>query len=467
MRLILFTRQVVTNFYNNIISKSELKKFQLFYITEFYDEYKDLPNAFLFDFSKKVNENFEIFNEIEIEDIIKRDRLLSTLGFEDAISYVNSASYQLIKIYDEVSPDLVFSHLVDTYVFDIFLRIAEKRKIKKFSMVWGGINNTFKFYDYCTPIKRNTPNLQVDLFQEFQQNRIDISNPDTNKDNILKRLKDKTRFFKYQSKLFNPFSQINKHKTVYHEFRRTRTIATPHLNIRDLFLNYYAELKDIPNSSKTKIYISLHLVPEATLNYFAHDTTLVNHDKIITDIIDKYHNDYIFLIKEHPVMFNKRSLNFYGKITKYPNCFLIHPKYKYYELVEKSDICMSWAGSIGWEAPFLGKKTLNIIRPFYFIKGFNNHFENYDDVIANFSNKIESLCYSNEKYCTVLNNYFQYILFTGYCNEKYNSKQNVQNIAKEVNYFYLETQLSHLVLSAGKNKYLVRPKKCGLKPRTY
>jgi hypothetical protein len=433
-KILVFTRPWMTNFYQGILNHSAIKYFQQIYLTEFSKECDSLKscNYINYNILAKTNYAYEFFSDQEIYDIIKRDRYLVTCNFNDALKYINTITEQLVNVYDKHKPDIVFGHLVDTYIFDIFYRIASKKRILQFSMVWGGIvNNTFKFYNYITPIQRVDLNQNVDLFKIMRSKREDISNPIIRKFDLDVRLKNQIQLIKTLLRVYNPFDKD--FHNIYYEFRRSGVVALPKFNLKDLNSNYYLDFSQVPHeNSKNKIYISLHYVPEATLNNFCKDNSLVNHDQIILDIVKKYNKEFIFIVKEHPAMYGKRDLSFYDELKKVNNLYFIHPSFKYYEILENVDYVLSWGGTVGIEAPFFGVKPINITKPYYYIEGYENYFKNYTDIMENFAQKVKSLDYDDEVYCGKLNNYFQSILFNGTASEKYNTSENLESIGKEI-----------------------------------
>jgi len=442
MKILIFTRPWMTKFYKNITNNGILKEFEKFYLTEFYTESNKIDDSFYINLTKKSETNYalNIFTDCELFDIIKRDRLLNQLEFNISLQYINTITEQIVQAYDKIKPDIVFGHLADTFVYDIFYRIAKKRNINQFSMVWSGIiNNTFIFYEHNHPIIRKKQNNDINIFETLKNKREDISNPIIGRFDLQKRLVGKVKFFATSLRVRNPFNIDCRNKNIYYEFRKTRTVATPYLNIRDLAKNYYKELIDIPrNSLKKIIYISLHYVPEATLNNFSVENSVVNHDMLIIDLVEKYCDEFIFVIKEHPAMYNQRNLVFYDKLKKNSDVVLLHPSIKYYDVLEKVDYVVSWAGTIGIEAPFFNVIPLNITKPYYHIDGYNNYFLDYQDVIENFSTKIESINFNVKDYARDLNTMFSKLLWKGYNQEKYNNTDNINNIANAIDSLLVE-----------------------------
>ena len=211
------------------------------------------------------------------------------------------------------------------------------------------------------------------------------------------------------------FNQDVKNENYLAMAYKTNVLALAKLNLRDLnVMKYYVSLDSLKiKGDKKVIYLSLHYYPEASIDYLSETLSLIDHDNIVLSLLKKFSDKCVFLLKEHPSMYRCRDLNFYDKIKVYPNTYLLNPNTDYIEILKISNVVVSWGGSISLEAPFWGVQTLNIMKPLYYVKGFNNHFLNYKDLMDNFLYKLENPGYSLEDYCIALNKLFARILFAG------------------------------------------------------
>ncbi len=118
-----------------------------------------------------------------------------------------------------------------------------------------------------------------------------------------------------QSKCHNPFNPDVKNKNFYAMCCATRAIPLACLNFKDLNTHkYYSSLEKINFPDRKIVYISLHYYPEASIDYVSKTISLIDHDKVVVDLLSKFSSKYVFLLKEHPSMYNFRKLNFYEKI---------------------------------------------------------------------------------------------------------------------------------------------------------
>lgn len=432
MNILVYTRPALTAFLASIFEKSKLRTANKYYITEYHKEAQMLNNCELISPNKLEmhSTQWAIFSDDELFDIICRDRYLAKIPFDAALQLIKNVTHQISLAIIKARPDLMTGHIVDYYTMDIFYRMAKKMNIPCYFMVTG-IKGTIKFYDYRWPIKRSVPNLSINLFDYMGKREINLYRKQ-NTETIIYRMRKLFYLKRRQLMMYNYFNPDVRSGNVDVIILRKGYQALQKFTFMDFLKDYFVDLDKINFDNKKRIYVSLHFYPEATMNYFSEDNSLIKHDDLVLEILHKFHFKYNFIIKEHPVMMGRRDLSFYKTIRQIPNCYLIRPETDTYGIVEASDVVLSWAGSIGWEAPFLGKKTINIMKPYYFVEGVNNYFTDYKDLMDNFIERVESLNYDNSLYCEKLNECFQSFSYPGISIPTYNSDENINNLAASV-----------------------------------
>lgn len=438
MRLLYFARPAGWDFFSAIIGESLLKDWSKHYITEFYELSKKLENCHYLINSPVRDRLYTtmLFSDEEVYDIIIRDRLLVTLPFRQAVSLVWNATGQIAATFDKVNPDIAVVKDLDTFTNDIFLRVAQKRNIFSFYLV-AGPKGTMKFYNYNVPYIRKTPYSELNLFDFMAERKGNIYRK-LPKDSLFHRMKMMYGHYKQKYKHARHNHPDSMHWNTHARYLRHNVKVAPHFNLGDRHSGFYHTLDDIPENGKTKVYISLHFYPEATINYFATHNSLIWHDSIVVELIERFQDAVHFVVKEHPEMYNKRDLALYKKIKSFRNTTLLHPYIPAYDVVEASDIVLSWAGSIGWEAPFLGKKTLSVFKPYYVVEGVENYFRDATDLLENFLVRCKNISYDNEHYCKSLNHIFQSFSYPGIPLETYDTPENRGDIVQSINSFLEE-----------------------------
>jgi len=123
-------------------------------------------------------------------------------------------------------------------------------------------------------------------------------------------------------------------------------------------------LRDIENAPSF-IYFPLHSEPERALSIAAPYFT--NQIEIITNVARSIPIDYLLYVKDHPVMDVKggRNIEFYKELMKLPNVQLIHPSITHDELIKKSSLVITIAGTGGMEAAIYGKPSIVFLDTLY------------------------------------------------------------------------------------------------------
>lgn len=422
MRVLVFSRG---DCYTNIIKKTCCNN-DFFVVT---DAAYTFPTS-RFDYylsstmDKYATDGYTYFSDEDLFNIVRRDRYLRRLSLGKALDYVYNVTGQLLNIFKNEKPDVIFAHAPDSFAMHIMHKIAIKFDVHAVSLVAYAIPDYFMMFDYNNGrFYRRTNQLeQLDLNKTFLDKAGKKPYYVVKNRGIIKELFYRLRIMLgpmwVRVRFSNPLNPDVRNKNFCAKGYATGAIPLPCLNLGDLNTRkYYASLNSIKNSEGKKIiYISMHYYPEATIDYFSGSTQLIDHDKVIVDILKAFSDRYVFMIKEHPAMYNLRSLKLYKEIKNFTNVYLLHPSTNYVDIVRKSDVVVSWGGSIGLEAPFYGKKTLNIIKPLYHIDGFDNYFLDYNDLMSSFAKKVDHCEYSNESYCSTLYELFSWILFEGDCN---------------------------------------------------
>jgi len=365
-------------------------------------------------------DGYAYFSDEELFNIVRRDRYLRRLPLTRALNYVYNIAGQLLAIFKKENPEIIYTHLPDSCVLDVLFRIADKNSIRCCSPTGYAIPDYFVMFDYNNEVfYRRQEKLASFLSDTFFSKNIKMPYYSMAGENgVIKEFLHRFRALLgplvMQARFNNPFNPDVKNRNFYAMCCATRAIPLARLNFGDINTKkYYSSLENVKNIDKPIIYISMHYYPETSIDYTSKSTQLLDHDRIVIDILQAFSERYTFIVKEHPVMYNLRNLDLYKKIKSFQNTYLLHPSISYLDVMRKADIVISWGGSVGLEAPFYGKRTLNIIKPRYHVEGFDNYFSDYNDLMLNFTNKVDYSNYDVEAYCVALKDFFSWVLFEG------------------------------------------------------
>ena len=133
-------------------------------------------------------------------------------------------------------------------------------------------------------------------------------------------------------------------------------------------------------SDQPFIYFPLHYEPERVLLIDA--PFYDNQISIITSIAKSLPVDYLLYVKEHPYMqtIGWREISFYKKISDLPNVKLIHPSINTNEILSKSSLVITIAGTTGLEAAFHDKPSIVFTDQIYSELSFVYKLKNISDL---------------------------------------------------------------------------------------
>jgi hypothetical protein len=112
------------------------------------------------------------------------------------------------------------------------------------------------------------------------------------------------------------------------------------------------------NKDEKFVYFPLHYEPERLL--YVQAPLYTNQLEVITNIAKSLPIEYKLYVKEHPAMLVQgwRKTSYYKQIMDLPNVRLIHTSVNYKEIIKKSSLVITIAGSSGLEAAFLNKPSI-------------------------------------------------------------------------------------------------------------
>jgi hypothetical protein len=110
------------------------------------------------------------------------------------------------------------------------------------------------------------------------------------------------------------------------------------------------------DETKRSVYFPLHVQPEFTTDVRA--PFHANQLALIESVSKAVPVGYQVLVKEHPGMSGERSLHYYKELKKLHNVRLLSPRFDSHDLIRKSDVILTIAGSSAWEAILYEKPVI-------------------------------------------------------------------------------------------------------------
>ena len=188
------------------------------------------------------------------------------------------------------------------------------------------INPSMLKYNVSSEVKALYNNMRDENYDPFYMTIV--------KNKFLDRIKVKLDFIK------------NENLNIFHLLLTKVSISLKKIKTSS-FLNKISVRADV---NKKYIFIPLHFQPEMTTSP---QGGIFVFQELMIEMISKYvPKDFIIYIKEHPVqnLTYGRSLDFYRRITSYPNTFIVDESISSFELMKNAQVLAIVTGTLGFKA---------------------------------------------------------------------------------------------------------------------
>lgn len=289
-----------------------------------------------------------------IDDIVMRDRTLRIMQYELAAMLVRRFWNGIRTLFRVQFFSYALILPVDCYTLDIIDRVAKLYGITVISFIGTFLSNYTRFSvrGEFHELHRNVSDHEVSnvlkgLLKTDYLPASEIKNIKANPKTVCKYFMRR----KLIEEIYYPIlkyyyrDKFNYHYNMY--YLRDRKLS----DYYDSQYDSYFE-KSIPNDwdKKLIVFFPMHLIPEATTDYWCKNILATNYLAYISKLIENSDKNIKFLIKEHPAMYGKRLLNFYSKLKAYSNVCLIHPFVRSNNLLASVENVIVDNGTIGVES---------------------------------------------------------------------------------------------------------------------
>lgn len=329
----------------------------------------------------------------------------------------------IINFFKKERPDFIVGVNVSCIGNTTIYYVAQKMGIKYYTVETGKIDNRVTFsenYKTLSGVEKIINNIKKNNYkspfrkeaeshlEKFRKNPAPPSFAAEEKDKkflerlstipfrffrVLKfTLKSTYKYFKNPHKsdyvLENPaYALMNKFKRKARRFR----------NLKPLY--------DEPNWNEDFAYFPLHFEPEITTLLYSPFYT--NQITLLTQIAKSLPVHFKLYVKEHPSMLEYRPIEYYKELKKIPNLKLLDPKTNSLDLIEKSKIVTTIAGTAGFEAALLKKPIISFGDIFYNNLSFVKRCREIEDMPNIIKQQLENFQYDNEEVINFLSAIFE------------------------------------------------------------
>ncbi len=268
---------------------------------------------------------------------------------------------------------MIFSQIVDNYVMDVFFRVARLFDIKTVGVCrffYSGYHRITLFGEHNTVRTPADDEVKKVMDALVSRNFVSSMAPSFKwafKNSVLLYAKYKAKCLVH----FGLYGMILR-RTEFDYVARISSSAYPK-SLR-CFLAF-RHLKNMPTvqqwlkkSDKPVVYLALHYFPEATIDYWASDSTAVNYLQSIVEVITSLKSKgYRILIKEHPAMVFARPPVFYKDLMAVgqDDAILCTPFATSREIFSVANSVVVWTGSVGVEAALCGLPVVKVCDNYY------------------------------------------------------------------------------------------------------
>lgn len=294
------------------------------------------------------------------DDIIRRCRVLRNLEKSKALNMIGSMWLVFDEIVRKEQPKLVVSFIIDRYLLDVLNRVLESYGIPFIGMTASIVPDQVMFMSRGKLIPVREPEMD-----EIEQSRKQLLN-DSFAPSYVKSSKKFSRslywktflYFKLRGIAFQFIRYLNRDKLNLHYLdalnfleHKPRLLDYKVLN----YLNEGWEQRLNETLKEKRVFLPLQLLPEASLDYWLDDLSLLDNDKVILEI-SRVLGDagYTVFIKDHPLQFGFRKRGVIQKLMKLPHVVIVPYDIPATRLIKECNITITFTGTVGFQSVLAG-----------------------------------------------------------------------------------------------------------------
>ncbi len=312
----------------------------------------------------------QYLDETQIADVKLRCRLLRWISGDKARLLILAAEQAIEEILGRHQPKAMLSITVDSYILQLFCLACHRRDIPFIGLVPSFVNGYFRI----TAMGERTAARSV------EQEEIDSVSTrllDTNyKPDFLAKSPNASRTKArrlWRRNLVKPAyfelrRRLSRDPLNYHNWS-TSIVSQRHWSLR--MQNYdgasiqsRVEL-DPAFRERPLIFLPLQMSPEATIDYWSADTSWIDYETRVLELLATTANTHTILVKEHPNVLGFRTPHFYERLASFDHAVLIDPGMSANTLIDMCDGVVICTGTVGFEAALRGSPVYTDSKPFH------------------------------------------------------------------------------------------------------
>lgn len=337
------------------------------------------------------NKNCELiaiqnFSELGCNDIIRRCRVLRNQKKTRALAMIGSMWLVFDDIIRRERPKLVMSFIVDRYVMDVLDRVLETYNIHFLGMTASILSNYVMFLNKGGRLI----SLRQPEASEVEKAREELLSDSFTPSYVIKKNKFTLvkfwrifLYFKLRGLFFNFIRYIKRDKLNLHYLDALNSLDHKPTFLDFETLNYLDDNwgQVLINTAKDKrIFLAMQLLPEASLDYWLRDISLLDNEKVMLQISEVLNAaGYTVFVKDHPLQFGFRKRAVIQRLAKMPKVILVPYEIPANYLIKECPITVTLTGTIGFQSVVAGSCSI-VSGAYYSDQEHFIHFNNFKEI---------------------------------------------------------------------------------------
>ncbi len=316
------------------------------------------------------------WTENDEKNAIARCRLLRGLPREQATKMFRSMGSVLLEELDRINPVMVFGQMVDEYSSYLLSELARRRGIKYFGVCYSYFPNRIQITQFwngspypCRVITDSEAQEALELVADrtFRQN-YHLKNTYSIEQHFMLVIKYKVKSILFPILAMLKRDPYNLHYSIL-PFVADRRALTDFPRVVDFHSDWAVLVKEaLSKNGKPVVYIPLGYFPECSIDYWVHNTKILDYESVILEICTILSEKFNILVKEHPHMLGARSRLFYSALKKISDVISIPPAEFSHDACIFADVVLIGGGSIGIESYVRGNAIASFCDTSYWYK---------------------------------------------------------------------------------------------------
>jgi Capsule polysaccharide biosynthesis protein len=305
-------------------------------------------------------------------NVIRRCRLLRTLSTVEAAQHVHAIRFAVREMLSDVRPDVFLSQTTDQSLHQILFEECLLRDIPAFGIVQTFVNGYFRVSNMGERHSARTASVDecLNVLMSLEDKSYVPNFIAKQKKNLAKAYKKAwlsniARVIYFGARRWMTLDFLN-----YHYWASSRAMLLNHVHLFPAQELGEAQWQaSLSQDGRPSIFVPLQFFPEATIDYWVTDSTFIDYERSLLDLLSRLSADFQFVVKEHPGVWGHRHPSLYEKLARVPGLVFCPTNVAAQHCVESCDAVLVWTGSVGFEAALRGKPVLTVTTPYYLSGG--------------------------------------------------------------------------------------------------